>query len=133
MAVGQSEVTALFFKLSVAVVALLISTGAPNVRRVHAAPNIIHIIADDFGWVDLSADSTNYGNGSNYYQTPNLEALASRGMSFTSAYTCQNCVPTRAALLTGQYAPRTGIHNVGYLNRNGVDTLLVGTRGRRTH
>ena len=93
--------------------------------RVDAAPNIIHIIADDFGWVDLSADSTNYGNGSNYYQTPNLEALASRGMSFTSAYTCQNCVPTRAALLTGQYAPRTGIHNVGSLNRNGGDTLLV--------
>jgi arylsulfatase A-like enzyme len=90
-----------------------------------AQPNIVHIIADDFGWVDLSAGSTNYGNGSNYYQTPNLDELASRGMSFTSAYTCQNCVPTRAALLTGQYAPRTGIHNVGDLNRNGGDTLLV--------
>ena len=70
-------------------------------RRADAAPNIIHILADDFGWVDLSADSTNYGNGSNYYQTPNLEELASRGMSFTSAYTCQNCVPTPAALSGG--------------------------------
>ena len=96
-------------------------------------PNIIHIIADDFGWVDLSADSTNYGNGSNYYQTPNLEALASRGMSFTSAYTCQNCVPTRAALLTGQYAPRTGIHNVGASQSQWRRHAAGGPRGRRTH
>jgi arylsulfatase A-like enzyme len=94
-------------------------------QRASAQPNIIHIIADDFGWVDLSGGSTNYGNGSNYYQTPNLEALAGRGMSFTSAYTQQNCVPTRAALLTGQYAPRNGAHNVGSLNRSGNDTLLV--------
>jgi len=95
-------------------------------RGACAQPNIIHIIADDFGWVDLSGGATNYGNGSNYYQTPNLDALAGRGMSFTSAYAQQNCVPTRAALLTGQYAPRNGAHNVGSLNRSGVDTLLVG-------
>jgi len=91
-----------------------------------AQPNIIHIIADDLGWVDLSGGSTNYGHGSDYYQTPNINALAARGMSFTSAYSQQNCVPTRASLLTGQYAPRNGIHNVGSLNRAGNDTLLVG-------
>lgn len=91
-----------------------------------AQPNIIHLIADDLGWADLSGGSTNYGNGSGYYQTPNIDALAGMGMSFTSAYTQQNCQPTRAGILTGQYAPRNGVHNVGTLNRAGNDTLLVG-------
>jgi arylsulfatase A-like enzyme len=104
--------------LSVLVVALAC-------RSAWAQPNIVHIIADDLGWVDLSGGSTNYGHGSNYYQTPNIDALAARGMSFSSAYVQQNCVPTRAALLTGQYAPRNGAHNVGSLNRAGNDTLLV--------
>jgi arylsulfatase A-like enzyme len=68
-------------------------------------PNVIVILADDLGW----SDTTLYGNTA-YYQTPNLERLAKRGMTFTRAYSASPlCSPTRSALLTGQSPARTGI------------------------
>ncbi len=64
-------------------------------------PNIVFILADDFGWMDATI------NGSQYYETPNLERLAKRGMKFTNAYTASPlCSPTRASILTGQYPER---------------------------
>src|SRR5262245_40150915 len=71
-------------------------------------PNILFILADDLGWTDLACQ------GSKYYETPNIDRLASQGMRFTDCYTCgPNCQPTRAALMSGQYGPRTGIYTVG--------------------
>lgn len=76
---------------------------APNAPR----PNIVFILADDLGWTDLGI------TGSRYYETPNIDALAADGLRFTSCYTAAaNCTPTRAALMSGQYAPRTGVYNV---------------------
>ena len=43
-------------------------------------PNILFIMADDFGWSDLGC------YGSHYHQTPNLDKLAARGVKFTQAY-----------------------------------------------
>jgi arylsulfatase A-like enzyme len=80
-------------------------------------PNIVFLVADDLGWVDLSSDLPNDGNGSSYYQTPNIDRLADEGMSFTRAYALQNCQPTRAALFSGQYAPVNGVYNVRSLDR----------------
>lgn len=82
-------------------------------------PNIVLIMADDLGWTDLSSSNTSLGNGSKYYESPNIDKLAKQGMSFTYAYTQQNCQPTRAALLSGQYATgaRNGVYNVGSLHR----------------
>jgi len=75
-------------------------------------PNIIFIMADDLGWTDLGCQ------GSKYYETPNIDRLAREGMRFTDAYTCgPNCQPTRAALMSGQYGPRTGVYTVGSTNR----------------
>lgn len=74
-------------------------------------PNIIFILADDLGWTDTAA------YGSKYYETPNIERLASQGMKFMRYHNCQNCAPSRAALMTGQYAPRTGIYTVGGIDR----------------
>src|SRR5438105_1869758 len=70
-------------------------------------PNIIFILADDLGWTDLACQ------GSRFYQTPNIDRLAKAGTRFTQFYACPNCAPTRAALMSGQYAPRTGIYSVG--------------------
>src|SRR5687767_1258170 len=75
-------------------------------------PNIVFILADDLGWTDLGC------YGSKYYETPNIDRLAAQGLKFTSGYTCgPNCQPTRAALMTGQYGPRTGVYTVGGIDR----------------
>jgi arylsulfatase A-like enzyme len=70
-----------------------------------ATPNVVFFLADDLGW----SDTTLYGN-TKFYQTPNLERLAKRGMTFTQAYSASPlCSPTRAAVLTGLSPARTGI------------------------
>ncbi len=74
-------------------------------------PNIILILADDLGWTDVAC------MGSGFYETPNVDRLAADGVTLKSFYVCQNCAPTRAALISGQYAPRTGIYSVGTLAR----------------
>ena len=81
-------------------------------------PHIVLIFCDDLGWTDLSTGRTNLGNGSPYHKTPQLDALAAAGTCFTSAYSnAPNCAPTRAALWSGQWAPRTGVYTVGSGNR----------------
>ena len=88
------------------IIALLCCTACAEFV-VEAPPNIVLIYVDDLGWRDLSVQ------GSRYYETPNLDRLATEGMRFTDAYSnAPNCAPSRAALLSGQYAPRTGIYTV---------------------
>lgn len=111
-------------KIFVATVLLFLPIGLTQNQSI-AQTNIIQIIADDLSWVDLSTGQTNLGNGSPYYQTPNIDSLAVRGMSFTSFYAQPTCGPTRAALFTGQYAPRNGVHHVVGLDLLGDATLLV--------
>lgn len=98
--------------------------AAPRAQQ----PNIVYVLADDFGWTSLSSPRTNQGNPSDFYETPALERIAQEGVSFDNAYTSVNCTPTRAALLTGLYAPRpeNNIYLVGDLDRGGDDTLLKG-------
>src|SRR5712671_3855668 len=75
-------------------------------------PNIIFILADDLGYTDMAC------YGSKYYETPHIDRLAAQGMRFTDGYTCgPNCQPTRAALMSGQYGPRTGVYTVGGTDR----------------
>ncbi len=75
-------------------------------------PNIVFIMADDLGATDLAC------TGSGYYLTPNLDRMATEGVRFTSGGTCgPNCQPTRAALMSGQYGPRTGVYTVGSTSR----------------
>lgn len=70
--------------------------------------NFVFILADDLGWTDLSC------YGSKFYETPNLDKLATQGMKFTQAYSaCTVCSPTRAAFLTGKYPAR--LHLTDYI------------------
>jgi len=105
--------------------ALLALSG--QVRLAIAVPNIIHIVADDLGWTDLSTGLTNLGNGSAFYQTPNIDQLATQGMSFTSAYGMPTCVPTRMALMTGQSGARTETYTVISVAGETGDPLLGAT------
>ncbi len=71
-------------------------------------PNVLFIFLDDYGWRDCGF------MGSDFYETPHLDKLASKGMVFTNAYAgAANCAPSRACLLSGQYTPRHEIYNVG--------------------
>lgn len=66
--------------------------------------NVVFILADDLGW----SDCTLYGHTS-LYETPNLERLAERGMTFNRAYSSSPlCSPTRASIMTGQDNVRNG-------------------------
>ena len=65
-------------------------------------PNIVFILADDLGYMDIGAN-----NPKTFYETPNLNRLASQGMRFTDGYAaCPVCSPTRASILTGKYPAR---------------------------
>ncbi len=94
---------------------LLVLTACQNNQKVEnkpQPPNIILINVDDMGWRDVGF------MGSEYYETPNLDALAAEGMIFTNAYaSASNCAPSRACLMSGQWTPRHGIFTVGTSQR----------------
>jgi arylsulfatase A len=66
-------------------------------------PNLVLILADDFGYECVTA------NGGQSYQTPNLDKLAAGGMRFEHCYVQPLCTPTRAQLMTGIYNVRNYI------------------------
>ena len=67
-------------------------------------PNIVFILVDDLGWKDLGC------YGSEFYDTPNLDKLATKAVRFTNAYAASPvCSPTRAALMTGKHPARVNI------------------------
>lgn len=67
-------------------------------------PNIVFILVDDLGWMDICA------NGSSFYETPNIDQLASEGVRFTQAYAASPiCSPTRASILTGKNPARINL------------------------
>lgn len=73
-----------------------------SAKQAHSAeqsrvPNIVLILADDLGFSDLGC----YGSE---IETPNLDALAAKGLRFTQFYNTARCWPSRAALMTGYYA-----------------------------
>ncbi|MCK5443285.1 MAG: sulfatase [Maribacter sp.] len=77
-----------------------------------AKPNIILINIDDLGYTDLSF------MGSEYYNTPHIDALAKSGMIFTNGYAAAaNCSPSRASIMTGKWTTRHGIYTVGSSER----------------
>jgi len=67
-------------------------------------PNIVFVLADDLGWADVGYQ------GSTFHPTPNIDALARRGLVFTNAYASSPvCSPTRYSFLTGQNPARHGM------------------------
>ncbi len=90
-----------FLKYSLALILAYFFVEGHCDAQADKKPNIIHILADDVAFDDLSCF------GSKDISTPNLDALAENGMKFTNFYAPHGtCTPSRAALLTGRYAPR---------------------------
>jgi len=84
---------------------LAVSHAADTPKPV-AKPNIIYILADDFGLPDIGC----YGS---VYKTPNLDTLAAGGMRFEYCYAAPLCAPTRAMGMFGRYGFRTGVADNG--------------------
>lgn len=84
-------------RLAAATVAAAVSLSA-------APPNFVVFVVDDLGWTDVGC------YGSSFYETPNIDRLASEGARFTDAYAnCPVCSPSRASLMTGRWPSRTGV------------------------
>ena len=76
---------------------VLLASTALQARK----PNVIFIMVDDLGWMDLACQ------GNKIVDTPNIDRFAAEGMRFTSAYSAAPvCTPTRAAVLTGKSPAR---------------------------
>lgn len=76
-------------------------------------PNVVIVYTDDQGTLDAGC------YGSDDIQTPNIDALASRGVRFTQAYAHTVCCPSRSQLLTGRVPQRSGVIN--WLSNNPLD------------
>ncbi len=85
-------------------ISILVAVAAGPGRSDTPPPNIVVVLVDDLGWMDLGCQ------GSDFYRTPNIDRLAATGMRFTHGYaSCAVCSPTRAALMTGRAPARLGI------------------------
>src|SRR5499433_4048145 len=99
--------------LAMAVLATLVAVGSAAAAD---KPNIILILSDDFGY----GDSGPYGGGPGRgMPTPNLERLASDGMTFFSFYAQPSCTPGRAAVQTGRITNRSGMTTVAFQGQGG--------------
>lgn len=96
-------------------------------------PNVVIFLVDDLGYMDIAC------NGSDLYETPNIDRLAKAGMRFTRAYAaCGVCSPSRHAIMSGKYPGRSGCTNYGMpmqsteftlaesMKENGYDTWFIG-------
>jgi arylsulfatase A len=98
----------LHFKLFAALLLLtpLLPLHAADALKPAVKPNIIYILADDFGLPDIGC----YGSA---YKTPNLDALAAGGTRFEYCFAAPLCAPTRAMGMFGRYGFRTGVTDNG--------------------
>lgn len=92
---------------------------SPALAPVAERPNFLVILADDMGFADIGS----YGAE---IPTPNLDALAARGVRFSQAYNYARCCPSRAALLTGLHPHRAG---VGHMVQDGGTSSYRGYLG----
>lgn len=85
---------------------LIVILGSQAPAAEARKPNIILILADDYGTPGVGC----YGGA---YQTPNLDALAAGGLRFTHGYSMPLCAPTRGVIVSGRYPFRNGVRDNG--------------------
>ena len=92
------------YATSIVLLTLIAWFSSIGLATTQKTPNVVLILVDDLGRQDMSCE------GSSFYETPNIDQIATRGMRFTNAYSaCQVCSPSRAAIQTGKYPARLQI------------------------
>jgi arylsulfatase len=74
-------------------------------------PNIIHVMWDDTSFGDVGIPAIQKVRG---FETPNINRMAEEGILFTRMYTEVGCTPSRAAVITGRHAIRSGMYHIGF-------------------
>ncbi len=88
-------------------------------KKFGTKPNIIHIMWDDTAVGEIGIPAIQKVRG---FETPNMNEMAEKGANFMRMYTEPSCTPTRAALQTGRYAVRSGMHTVSFpVEYSGID------------
>ena len=86
-------------------------------------PNVIYILADDLGYGDLSC------YGQEKFSTPNIDALATRGMKFTQAYSGSTvCAPSRCCLMTGLHSGHAAVRGNAEIKPEGQAPMPADTK-----
>ena len=95
---------------------MALAVGAESIFP--ARPNIVLIMADDLGWADVSYNQTEADRAArnDLARTPEIDRICAQGVRFERFYAQPICTPTRAALMTGRYAWRTGMASGVVLN-----------------
>ena len=86
-----------------------------GLARAQAAPkpNIVHVLTDDLGWLDVAANYRAVHGTESMFETPNIDRIAKNGMRFMRAYSpAPTCAPSRAAYMAGQSTLKTGVLHV---------------------
>ena len=100
------------FLLSLSIIACRTNfKSAIKEKVIQKKPNIIFILADDFGIMDIQSYANHFTKTDTtkmFYETPNIDKLMAEGTSFTQAYVNPLCSPTRAGILTGKYSAKMG-------------------------
>ncbi len=103
--------------LSVAALIAIAWVTMPSPAAAQAGkPNILFIVSDDTGYGDLGPYNGGEGRG---MPTPNIDKLASGGMTFFSFYAQPSCTPGRAAMQTGRIPNRSGMTTVAFQGQGG--------------
>ncbi len=88
-------------KLLIGITALLSFTHC-TVSTKEEKPNFLFVLVDDLGYMDVGCNNPN-----TFYETTNIDQLASEGVRFTNGYAaCPVCSPTRASIMAGKYPAR---------------------------
>ncbi|MFN5074736.1 MAG: sulfatase, partial [Planctomyces sp.] len=90
---------------------LLTGSAVVFVEGSERPPNIIFVLADDLGVGNVGC------YGSDRYRTPHIDRLAETGLRYTRCFTAPLCGPSRALIMTGRYAFRTGATNQDRVGR----------------
>ena len=104
---------------------VLLENQAPAFQAAAKPTNVVFFLVDDLGWRDIGAF------GSPFYDTPNVDRLASQGMRFTQAYAaCPVCSPTRASIMSGKYPAR--LNTTDFFGGPQPDRVLSNKKWKRS-
>lgn len=102
----KNKITILLGLLAITCLSRVTASEVSTSTRTTSQPNVLIIFTDDLGYGDISS----FASKPLKTRTPNIDKLASEGMKFTQFYVNMPiCSPSRAALITGMFAPETGL------------------------